>query len=63
MQDAGQVNVRVQNDLNKFLTQWLTHLIMPGHGTQMRFRLDFDLCIKTTESFISTERFSEYTSL
>lgn len=29
--DAGQVNVRLQGDLNKFLSQWLTNLIMQGH--------------------------------
>lgn len=31
MLDAGQVNVRLRNDLNKFLSQWLTNLIMQGH--------------------------------
>lgn len=29
--DAGQVNARLQQDLNKFLSQWLTNLIMQGH--------------------------------
>ncbi len=29
--DAGQVNARLQHDLNKFLSQWLTNLIMQGH--------------------------------
>lgn len=29
--DSGQVNVRLQHDLNKFLSQWLTNLIHQGH--------------------------------
>lgn len=29
--DAGQVNIRLQGDLNKFLSQWLTNLIHQGH--------------------------------
>ena len=30
-QDSGQVNVRLQGDLNRFLSQWLTNLIQQGH--------------------------------